>query len=149
MADRKHISLPLNTSDLTSSYHEATPRIRPTSSAIKGGASNQQSSSLNSIGPGTESTGNAMERKAKPVAQKTKETSGRSPSASNMPGIIDTEITYTPTTHRISKAKKGKKVHACTFPGCNKVRFGLTHYFDLLLIQDTDIYQGRTSKVSL
>ncbi len=31
------------------------------------------------------------------------------------------EITYTPTTHRISKAKKGKKVHACEYPGCNKV----------------------------
>ena len=31
------------------------------------------------------------------------------------------EITYTPTTHRISKAKKGKKVHACEYPGCSKV----------------------------
>ena len=31
------------------------------------------------------------------------------------------EITYTPTTHRISKAKKGKKVHVCEFPGCGKV----------------------------
>lgn len=38
------------------------------------------------------------------------------------------EITYTPTTHRISKAKKGKKVHACEYPGCTKVgrfQFGL------------------------
>ena len=35
------------------------------------------------------------------------------------------EITYTPTTHRISKAKKGKKVHACEYPGCNKVRLVL------------------------
>lgn len=32
------------------------------------------------------------------------------------------EVTYTPTTHRISKAKKGKKVHACEYPGCPKVR---------------------------
>ncbi|KAL9044722.1 MAG: hypothetical protein Q9214_002157 [Letrouitia sp. 1 TL-2023] len=41
----------------------------------------------------------------------------------NMPAPIDpaTEVTYTPTTHRISKAKKGKKVHACEYPGCNKV----------------------------
>ncbi|MCJ1391929.1 hypothetical protein MMC18_004796 [Xylographa bjoerkii] len=31
------------------------------------------------------------------------------------------EITYTPTTHRISKAKKGKKVHVCEFFGCGKV----------------------------
>ncbi|KAJ5168072.1 uncharacterized protein N7482_003666 [Penicillium canariense] len=30
-------------------------------------------------------------------------------------------VTYTPTTHRISKAKKGKRVHACEYPGCNKV----------------------------
>lgn len=34
---------------------------------------------------------------------------------------IPLPITYTPTTHRISKAKKGKRVHACEFPGCNKV----------------------------
>ena len=40
-------------------------------------------------------------------------------------GALDSmgaEITYTPTTHRISKAKKGKKVHACEYPGCTKVR---------------------------
>lgn len=30
-------------------------------------------------------------------------------------------ITYTPTTRRVSKAKKGKRVHACEFPGCDKV----------------------------
>ncbi|WEW60434.1 hypothetical protein PRK78_005920 [Emydomyces testavorans] len=30
-------------------------------------------------------------------------------------------VTYTPATHRISKAKKGKRVHLCQFPGCNKV----------------------------
>ncbi|KAL9137604.1 MAG: hypothetical protein Q9175_001193 [Cornicularia normoerica] len=38
-------------------------------------------------------------------------------------GVLDPmggEITYTPTTHRISKAKKGKKVHACEYPGCTK-----------------------------
>lgn len=35
---------------------------------------------------------------------------------------IPLPVTYTPTTHRISKAKKGKRVHACEFPGCNKVR---------------------------
>ena len=40
-----------------------------------------------------------------------------------MPGLMaGEEITYTPTTHRISKAKKGKKVHACEYPGCTKVR---------------------------
>ncbi|KAL4921654.1 hypothetical protein BDW62DRAFT_174167 [Aspergillus aurantiobrunneus] len=34
---------------------------------------------------------------------------------------IPLPITYTPTTHRISKAKKGKRVHACEYPGCQKV----------------------------
>ncbi|KAF4212280.1 hypothetical protein CNMCM8980_001053 [Aspergillus fumigatiaffinis] len=40
---------------------------------------------------------------------------------SNAASEIPLPITYTPTTHRISKAKKGKRVHACEFPGCNKV----------------------------
>ncbi|KAL4892590.1 C2H2 finger domain protein [Aspergillus ambiguus] len=40
---------------------------------------------------------------------------------SSAPTEIPLPITYTPTTHRISKAKKGKRVHACEFPGCNKV----------------------------
>ncbi|RHZ48947.1 uncharacterized protein CDV56_100501 [Aspergillus thermomutatus] len=40
---------------------------------------------------------------------------------SNAAAEIPLPITYTPTTHRISKAKKGKRVHACEFPGCNKV----------------------------
>ncbi|EED17685.1 C2H2 finger domain protein, putative [Talaromyces stipitatus ATCC 10500] len=40
---------------------------------------------------------------------------------SNNVAEIPLPITYTPTTHRISKAKKGKRVHACEFPGCNKV----------------------------
>ncbi|MCJ1382118.1 hypothetical protein MMC17_005230 [Xylographa soralifera] len=40
-----------------------------------------------------------------------------------LPAVVDPagEITYTPTTHRISKAKKGKKVHVCEAPGCGKV----------------------------
>ncbi|KAF9894773.1 hypothetical protein FE257_004394 [Aspergillus nanangensis] len=37
------------------------------------------------------------------------------------PTEISLPITYTPTTHRISKAKKGKRVHACEYPGCDKV----------------------------
>ncbi|KAL8763077.1 MAG: hypothetical protein Q9184_001037 [Pyrenodesmia sp. 2 TL-2023] len=44
-------------------------------------------------------------------------------SSLNMAVPVDSagEVSYTPTTHRISKAKKGKKVHVCEFPGCNKV----------------------------
>lgn len=49
--------------------------------------------------------------------KKTTVTMRRSNAASEIP----LPITYTPTTHRISKAKKGKRVHACEFPGCNKV----------------------------
>ncbi|KAJ6125921.1 hypothetical protein N7471_010414 [Penicillium samsonianum] len=30
-------------------------------------------------------------------------------------------ITYTPVTKHVSKAKKGKRVHACDYPGCSKV----------------------------
>jgi len=36
-------------------------------------------------------------------------------------------ITYTPTTRRVSKAKKGKRVHACEFPGCDKVCDSVAH----------------------
>ena len=38
-------------------------------------------------------------------------------------------VTYTPTTHRISKAKKGKRVHACQHDGCGKVGAIPAHYF--------------------
>lgn len=45
------------------------------------------------------------------------------------------EITYTPTTHRISKAKKGKKVHACEYPGCTKVgRFNWLDWVGLTFV---------------
>jgi hypothetical protein len=42
------------------------------------------------------------------------------------PVLVDEQgvpITYTPTTRRISKGKKGKKVHKCEYPGCGKVNF--------------------------
>ena len=50
--------------------------------------------------------------------------SSRRPSAASMRRSsipLEAPLTYTPTTHRVSKAKKGKRVHACEFPGCNKV----------------------------
>ena len=65
-------------------------------------------------------------------------------------GLVDADgvpITYTPTTHRISKAKKGKKVHVCEF-GCGKVRdTGI--YNNLFLRTDwlLGIHTGRTPKV--
>lgn len=52
----------------------------------------------------------------------TRTSSAPSRTSSTAPIILPTdEVTYTPTTHRISKAKKGKKVHACGFPGCPKI----------------------------
>lgn len=44
---------------------------------------------------------------------------------------LDGPVTYTPTTHRVSKAKKGKRVHACEFPGCGKV-CAMTSYSSFL-----------------
>lgn len=60
-------------------------------------------------------------QKAKTTSQKGGQGAGRG--SIMMPGSLSQgeEITYTPTTHRISKAKKGKKVHACEYPGCTKV----------------------------
>ena len=48
----------------------------------------------------------------------------RRPSSSSMRNASMTFENVTPTatpTGRISKAKKGKRVHACDFPGCGKV----------------------------
>ena len=46
------------------------------------------------------------------------------PMPPNLPTVDENgnEITYTPITHRPSKAKKGKRVHQCEHPGCGKVR---------------------------
>ncbi|KAF6218569.1 hypothetical protein HO133_005919 [Letharia lupina] len=67
-------------------------------------------------------------QKAKSVPYRAESGSGSGSSRGSimtMPGgALDPmggEITYTPTTHRISKAKKGKKVHACEYPGCSKI----------------------------
>lgn len=43
-----------------------------------------------------------------------------SPSAKRKSEPESVPVTYTPTTHRISKAKKGKKVHVCEY-GCGKI----------------------------
>ena len=46
------------------------------------------------------------------------------PMPPNLPTVDEhgNEISYTPVTHRPSKAKKGKKVHACEYPRCGKVQ---------------------------
>lgn len=55
---------------------------------------------------------------------------------------IQVPVTYTPTTHRISKAKKGKRVHACEFPGCNKVWIDSS---DILLCDASSLFCDRSS----
>ena len=74
---------------------------------------------------------------------------GESSRASTMatPGLLDQEITYTPTTHRISKAKKGKKVHACEYPGCTKVRFDTGLSVEYKADVGPDLHSSRTSQV--
>ncbi|KAL8935027.1 MAG: hypothetical protein Q9211_004920 [Gyalolechia sp. 1 TL-2023] len=61
-------------------------------------------------------------RGSKQVAPEPRERPSKG-SSTSMTAPLDSpaEVTYTPTTHRISKAKKGKKVHACEHPGCNKI----------------------------
>lgn len=78
-------------------------------------------------GKSKESAKQRQKSKTMPYRTGSGSASGPSPgSLMTMPrGALDPmgdEITYTPTTHRISKAKKGKKVHACEYPGCTKVR---------------------------
>lgn len=50
---------------------------------------------------------------------------------------LEGPVTYTPTTHRISKAKKGKRVHACEYGGCNKV-YGFYDIFVIYRSNDGD-----------
>ena len=55
---------------------------------------------------------------------KTRRRRKHKPMPPNLPTVDEhgREITYTPITHRPSKAKKGKKVHACEHPRCGKVQ---------------------------
>ena len=98
-------SAPSSTSDPQSSSTTSTRRRRASHSPTTMGA-----------------TGASIEqdkpRKAKAAPNRSGAIRG---SIMTMPHLLPgEEITYTPTTHRISKAKKGKKVHGCTFPGCPK-----------------------------
>ena len=69
------------------------------------------------------STAQPRTRGTKSLSAGAKDKASHASLMSSMTGTMSAanEVTYTPTTHRISKAKKGKKVHACEFPGCTKV----------------------------
>jgi hypothetical protein len=79
--------------------------------------------------PGLDSSNKAQapitdERSTIPPRDTENQGGSRRPSASSMRHSsipLEAPLTYTPTTHRVSKAKKGKRVHACEHPGCNKV----------------------------
>ena len=63
---------------------------------------------------------------AQQVAQEPSSATSRRRSSSSMRNASMTFENITPTatpTGRVSKAKKGKRVHACEFPGCGKVSF--------------------------
>lgn len=102
-------------SDEKQTSSKATPRRRSsskspadTSGKPRAGAKQRQKAKTMSYGTGSGSASGSSRG-----------------SLMTMPGAaldpMGGEITYTPTTHRISKAKKGKKVHACEYPGCTKI----------------------------
>ncbi len=131
MAEQPYQLLPINPSQPVVKQEQNSPSASGTSSA-----SDEKSTSSNptprrkrpSMSPNT-----AMLQPREPIRQRQKAkampTRGRGEpltgSTMALPGLLDQtgEITYTPTTHRISKAKKGKKVHTCEYPGCFKVRY--------------------------
>jgi hypothetical protein len=75
--------------------HRSIPHRRSTSSSSKS----------------TEAPESRSEMSRLPVSQ---------PSNTNMTESSERPM-YTPTTHRISKAKKGRRVHGCTYADCGKV----------------------------
>ena len=129
MAEKAYQSLPINTSssvvkqeqdsssgpssasdDISSSSKPTRRRKQPSMSPNNATSSDQPK----------ESTRQRQKARTMPTRGRGESSRG---STIATPSLLDQEITYTPTTHRISKAKKGKKVHACEYPGCTKVRF--------------------------
>ena len=154
MAEQAYESPSLNTSNSelraehtsTSPHSAPSPTSGETSTTLNTPRQRKQSSM--SPNDTTAPIQSARQRqKAKTLPAKGRGDSSRG-SMMTMPGLLDQagEITYTPTTHRISKAKKGKKVHACEYPGCTKVP---QHDSSLRLYTYSilDIYPCRASQV--
>ncbi|KAL6721319.1 hypothetical protein ACLMJK_000422 [Lecanora helva] len=127
MADNACQSLPLNTSQSAVNQERTSPSAPSSASDEKSTSSTstrrrkQSSMSTNNATSSRQPRESTRQRqKAQALPTRSRGESSRGATAT-MPGLLDQEITYTPTTHRISKAKKGKKVHACEFPGCTKV----------------------------
>jgi hypothetical protein len=148
MAEQPYQSLPINTFQPFGKQKQISPSASEPSSASDENSTtsnptqqrNRSSMSPDAATSSRQPKGSTRQRQtAKAIPTRGR---GESSRASVMPilGLLDqtAEITYTPTTHRVSKAKKGKKVHACEYPGCSKVchnakrkyRFGLKSGLD-------------------
>lgn len=101
--------------------------------SIEGTSTLQRSSSTSSSGS-TESSPNLPRKETWSTRRRTsasgiqavedEQSESRRESISSMrtsSAPLEGPVTYTPTTHRISKAKKGKRVHACEYKGCKKI----------------------------
>jgi hypothetical protein len=111
---------PVHHSSSSSEESENSPRLSPR---------NQPRKNKRTERPGPDSSNKAQvpitdEPSTIPPRDTENQVSSRRPSTSSMRHSsipLEAPLTYTPTTHRVSKAKKGKRVHACEYPGCNKV----------------------------
>ena len=125
MAEQHFQSLPHNTSQSTTNQTQFS-LSEPSSASDEKSTSSNPTRRRKQTSMSADAPRESIRQRQKP---KTIPTRGRGESSRSsiiaMPGLLDQtgEITYTPTTHRISKAKKGKKVHACEFPGCAKVGY--------------------------
>lgn len=98
--------------------------------------------------PSVAATGEPSRRRGtKQASTAPRDRSSKGPSTS-MTAPVDAagEVSYTPTTHRISKAKKGKKVHVCEYPGCGKVCQSSSSLSELLTVY-LGVYSSRTPQV--
>ena len=131
----------------------SSPSSRSSSADHQPGPSRQsqtQSAHGAATDPSSSSKGKVPQRSSssKSASMEPYSGSSRSNSMGQQAATVDPaeEITYTPTTHRVSKAKKGKKVHVCEH-GCGKV-----HTVDAPRVRIADSIQGihprRTSQVS-
>lgn len=131
MAQQPYQSLPVDTFHPVVKQEQISPSASAPSSAsdAKSTSSNPNRQRKRSSMSPNAATSSRQPRESTKQRQKAKTLPTRDRGESSrgsvmaMPGLLDQtgEITYTPTTHRVSKAKKGKKVHACEYPGCSKV----------------------------
>lgn len=148
MAEQAYQSLPIDTSQPVVDQEQTSPCVPSSASdensiSSKSSRRRRQPSMSPNNGSSCRQTGAStrQQQRAKGMPNKGRGESSRGLGLT-MPGLLDPtgEVTYTPTTHRISKAKKGKKVHACEYPGCSKVCCVARLSCYSMLIADLDIH---------